>query len=342
MSAETDVGSDGATTPTNGSTTKTSPAAAYRKTNGHDLDGSCTALEEAMAACATHISSDASRTTLAKARDALSKLFGAQAKLTAQIDACQKPPSEKKSLLDRCEKLEQAIEQASIRLKDAVQGACVKRREAADEAYASQQFDAAYAAYTAALGFAPDDVSSLLGKARSASQLKDWQACISDARKAARLDVQAAEAHSLLVTALLETNDPQQAAQALGNAPDDVLESSDELQALGTETIPEEAKKAANALFQRKKFQEALALYTLAVELTDGQRHVYLSNRSACLQALGRWERAADDARRVIELKPDFAKGHLHLARSLVRLDRKLEACEVLEEGIEDGPLAAS
>ena len=94
MSAETETGSDGASTPTtNGH--KTSPAAAYRKTNGHDLDGSCTALEEAMAACATHISSDASRTTLAKARDALSKLFGAQAKLTAQIDACQTPPSEK-------------------------------------------------------------------------------------------------------------------------------------------------------------------------------------------------------------------------------------------------------
>ena len=42
MSAETETGSDGATTPTNGSTTKTSPAAAYRKsTNGHDLDASC-------------------------------------------------------------------------------------------------------------------------------------------------------------------------------------------------------------------------------------------------------------------------------------------------------------
>merc|ERR1712138_153923 len=135
------------------------------KTNGHDLDGSCSALEEAMSACATHISSDASRTTLAKARDALSKLFGAQAKLTAQIDSSQRPPPEKKSLLDRCEKLEQSIEQASIRLKDAVQGACVKRREAGDDAYASQQFDAA-------LGFAPDDVSSLLGKARSASKLK--------------------------------------------------------------------------------------------------------------------------------------------------------------------------
>merc|ERR1712138_350119 len=198
MSAETETGSDGATTPTNGSTTKTSPAAAYRKTtNGHDLEGSCSALEEAMAACATHISSDASRTTLAKARDALSKLFGAQAKLTAQIDACQKPPSEKKSLLDRCEKLEQAIEFESIRLKDAVQGACTKRREAGDDAYSSEQYDAASAAYAAALGFAPDDVDSLLGKARSASKLKDWQACISDARRAARLDVQSSEAHSL-------------------------------------------------------------------------------------------------------------------------------------------------
>ncbi len=343
MSAETETGSDGATTPTtNGAHPKTSPAAAYRKTNGHDLEGSCTALEEAMAACAGHISSDASRTTLAKARDALSKLFGAQAKLTAQIDSSTKPPSEKKALLDRCEKLEQAIERASIRLKDAVKGACCKRRDAADEAYAADQFDAAYAAYTAALGFAPDDVESLLGKARSASKLKDWQACITDARKAARLDVQSSEAHQLLVTALLETNDPQQAAQALGNAPDDVLEASDELQVLGNDRIPESAKKSANALFQQKKFQEALALYTLAVELTDGQRHVYLSNRSACLQALGRWDRAADDARRVVELKPDFAKGHLHLARSLVRLDRKLEACEVLEEGIEDGLISAS
>ena len=46
MSAETETGSDGASTPTtNGH--KTSPAAAYRKTNGHDLDGSYTALEEA-------------------------------------------------------------------------------------------------------------------------------------------------------------------------------------------------------------------------------------------------------------------------------------------------------
>ena len=53
------------------------------------------------------------------------------------------------------------------------------------------------------------------------------------------------------MTALLEQGDPQQAAQALGNAPDDVLESVRKLQVLGNDTIPEE-ESAANALFQQK------------------------------------------------------------------------------------------
>ena len=322
--------------------TKTSPAAAYRKTNGHDLDGSCSALEEAMAACAT-----TSRATHLEQHwrrpGTLCRNCSGPKRSSRRRSTPVKTAIREKSLLDRCEKLEQAIEHASLELKDAVQGACVKRREAGDEAYAFSTIRRRVCRGYTPLRWASRRTTShrYLGKARSASQLKDWQACITDARKAASLDVQSSEAHSLLVTALLETNDPQQAAQALGNAPDDVLESSEELQALGTETIPEAAKHQP-MLFPAKKFQEALALYTLAVELTDGQRHVYLSNRSACLQALSRWDRAADDARRVIELKPDFAKGHLHLARSLVRLDRKLEACEVLEEGIEDGAISAS
>lgn len=345
MTAEN--GSEGAGTPT--TAPKTSPAVAYRKSadatkpaTGHDHAASCAALEEAMVSCVGHISSDASRTTLAKAKDALSKLFGAQAKLTAEIDASARAPSEKKELLSRCEKLEQTIEQADDTLREAVEGAALKRRAAGDAAFKEEQFDAAYAAYANALGFAPDDVEALLGKSRSAAKIGKWQAVVTDSRKAAKLDVQSSEAHALLVTGLVESGDPAQAAQALGNAPDDVLDASADLQTLGTEIIPEAAKKAANGLFQQKKYAEALTLYTLAVELTDGQRHVYLSNRSACLQALGRWERAADDARRVVELEPAFAKGHLHLARSLVSLDRKIEACEVLEEGIEDGPEDAS
>ena len=87
------------------------------------------------------------------------------------------------------------------------------------------------------------------------------------------------------------------AATALENAPTGMVEASKPLREMRSAVLPEAAKKAANALFVAKDYAGALPLYSLAVSLTDATAHVYLSNRSACYQALRKWEAALADAR---------------------------------------------
>ena len=56
---------------------------------------------------------------------------------------------------------------------------------------------------------------------------------------------------------------------------------------------------------------------------------------AAKCESTSKWREAARDGASVVKLEPAFAKGHLHLARSLQQLDRVDEAVAALESGIE-------
>eukprot|EP00906_Rhabdomonas_costata_P034818 RCo048974 len=70
----------------------------------------------------------------------------------------------------------------------------------------------------------------------------------------------------------------------------------------------EEFKAKGNAAFQAGKNDEAINWFTSAIELDPGN-HILYSNRSAAYCASEQYSKAFDDAVKVNELKPDWAKG---------------------------------
>ncbi|CBX91266.1 hypothetical protein IAQ61_010623 [Plenodomus lingam] len=67
-------------------------------------------------------------------------------------------------------------------------------------------------------------------------------------------------------------------------------------------------KAEGNKLFAEKKFAESIDKFTQAIEL-DPTNHVLYSNRSGAYASIKDWQKALDDANKVIEIKPDWSKG---------------------------------
>lgn len=87
----------------------------------------------------------------------------------------------------------------------------------------------------------------------------------------------------------------------------------------------ERVKAQGNDALKLGKFSEAVSLYGQAIGL-DPTNAVYLSNRSSALASLSRFDKALVDADKCIELKPDWAKGHLRRAGALSGLKRHEDA----------------
>ena len=75
-------------------------------------------------------------------------------------------------------------------------------------------------------------------------------------------------------------------------------------------------KEEGNTLLKAKKFAQALESYSAALEL-DPTEHTIWSNRSMCYERLFQWAQSEADARKTIELKPGFVKGHVRLVKAL-------------------------
>lgn len=78
----------------------------------------------------------------------------------------------------------------------------------------------------------------------------------------------------------------------------------------------EDLRKKGNELFQKKQYDEAIKVYTEILEFEEGN-HTVFSNRSACYCALKKFSLAAADARKTIEIKPDWPRGHTRLGAAL-------------------------
>ncbi|CAJ1385502.1 unnamed protein product [Effrenium voratum] len=68
-----------------------------------------------------------------------------------------------------------------------------------------------------------------------------------------------------------------------------------------------EAKAKGNAAFAAKHFKEAIEHFTEAISYVPD--HVFFSNRSACHASLEEYEKALEDGRRCVSLKPDRDAG---------------------------------
>jgi tetratricopeptide (TPR) repeat protein len=104
----------------------------------------------------------------------------------------------------------------------------------------------------------------------------------------------------------------------------------------GWQEIASEAKAAGGECFKSKDFATALKHYTAAIRATpaeDESLSALFSNRSAALLQLGYCTAALADARRCVELKPEWPKGHFRVGCCLSELARFEEAVAAFCEG---------
>ena len=84
-------------------------------------------------------------------------------------------------------------------------------------------------------------------------------------------------------------------------------------------------KELANRYFNDRKFTDAIELYTELL-LEDPSNYYLFSNRSACYIKLSDFDKAYNDAKKCIELKPLSAKAHFRLGTACHGLQNYDEA----------------
>ncbi|CCI50315.1 unnamed protein product [Albugo candida] len=94
----------------------------------------------------------------------------------------------------------------------------------------------------------------------------------------------------------------------------------------------EARKNEGNEAFKAKKYAEAIAKYSDAIQLDDSN-HIYYSNRSAAYAQLEQFKEAENDAAKCIALKPDFVKAYHRYGVALKGLKKYHEAMATLRAG---------
>lgn len=87
----------------------------------------------------------------------------------------------------------------------------------------------------------------------------------------------------------------------------------------------DELKNKGNVCFKEGKLDQAIELYTKALELSP-IGYVALSNRSLAFYKLEKYEQALEDADKCTQVNGRWAKGHLRRAAALIALGRFKEA----------------
>jgi len=96
-------------------------------------------------------------------------------------------------------------------------------------------------------------------------------------------------------------------------------------------------KALGNKALQASKFSEAIKCYSAAIDL-DGSNHVYYSNRSAAYLSNNEFEKALEDAKACVGLKPDWAKGYNRTGAALWKIGRMNDAVKAYEDGLAKCP----
>jgi len=96
-------------------------------------------------------------------------------------------------------------------------------------------------------------------------------------------------------------------------------------------------KDAGNQAFKDGKNDEAIDMYTKAIDLNPDD-HVYYSNRSAAHMKMSNISKALKDAQHCVELQPDWSKGYNRLGVAQQGLRRFEQAVASFKKGLELEP----
>jgi small glutamine-rich tetratricopeptide repeat-containing protein alpha len=90
-----------------------------------------------------------------------------------------------------------------------------------------------------------------------------------------------------------------------------------------------------------RKYDEAIKLYTEAIEL-NGKNAIYYANRAAAFSQSNQHEKAIEDALKAVEINPKYSKGYSRLAHAQYCLGKYDEAVKSYEKVLELDPNNAS
>lgn len=97
------------------------------------------------------------------------------------------------------------------------------------------------------------------------------------------------------------------------------------------------AKALGNAAFAKGDFKASIEHFTEAIK-HNPQDHVFFSNRSGAHASLQQWDEALADAKKCVELKPDFIKGYNRVFVPLFSQQKYDEAKSIVDEGLKRDP----
>ncbi|XP_031560926.1 stress-induced-phosphoprotein 1-like [Actinia tenebrosa] len=96
-------------------------------------------------------------------------------------------------------------------------------------------------------------------------------------------------------------------------------------------------KDEGNKALQEGNTTKAIECYTEAI-LIEPTNHVFYSNRSAAYAKDGKYEQALEDAKKCVEIKPEWAKGYSRLGTALFFLKQYEAAEKAFEAGLKLEP----
>ncbi|GJP54566.1 hypothetical protein CLOM_g13639, partial [Closterium sp. NIES-68] len=98
-------------------------------------------------------------------------------------------------------------------------------------------------------------------------------------------------------------------------------------------------KEQGNAAFSRGEYEEAVRLFTRAIQ-ADPSSSVLFSNRSAAHAAMKSFQQALQDGRKALQLQPRWAKAYSRIAVAHFGLKQYVEAAAAYEKGLKCDPLS--
>ena len=99
----------------------------------------------------------------------------------------------------------------------------------------------------------------------------------------------------------------------------------------------ERLKTEGNNLMRTEKFQEALDMYSKAIEL-DGSNPVFYCNRAAAHSKMNNHHLAIEDCQRAIDMDPSYSKAYGRMGLAHSSLNKHKEAVDNFKKALELEP----
>ncbi|CAI5458808.1 unnamed protein product [Closterium sp. Yama58-4] len=98
-----------------------------------------------------------------------------------------------------------------------------------------------------------------------------------------------------------------------------------------------ELKEQGNAAFSRGEYEQAVGLFTRAIQ-ADPSSSVLFSNRSAAHAAMKNFQQALHDGRKALQLQPRWSKAYSRIAVAHYGMKQYVEAAAAYEKGLRCDP----